>query len=102
MPYEQTLYVFRQGQSGVCCFKATPSRKSLPPAEDQQAWTFVRTINLQPGEKPRIGFDADEVQAEVAKTGFALRNIRRRQSLTSGPGDRHIASAPDEPVSDDH
>lgn len=78
MPYKQTLYLFRQGQSGLCCFAATPSRKKLPPSQDQQGWVFVRQIRLEPGETGRAGFDADDVQAEVAAKGFALREIKKR------------------------
>jgi hypothetical protein len=86
MPSKQTLYLFRQGQTSLCCFAASPSRKKLPPSQDPQGWVFVRQIHLEPGETPRAGFDADDVQAEVARQGFALREIKRRSRVSSdGP-----------------
>jgi hypothetical protein len=83
MPFKQTLYVFRQGQSGLCCFAASPSRKKLPPTSDTEGWVYVRQVHLEPGEASRFGFDADDVQSEVAKQGFALREIKRRSRADS-------------------
>jgi hypothetical protein len=80
MPTKQTLFLFRAGKSRLCCFAASPSRKKLPPTSEPDGWTFVRQIHLEPGEPPRAGFDADDVQAEVAAEGFALREIRSRSA----------------------
>ena len=93
MPHEQTLYIFRQGQTGLCCFSATPSKKKLPPSSDDQGWTFVRTIHLKPDEKPRTGFDANEVQVEIAQKGFAIREIKRSREPSQTASSHPPASA---------
>jgi hypothetical protein len=80
MPIKQTLFLFRAGKSRLCCFAASPSRKKLPPTEDPEGWVFVRQIHLEPGEGPRSGFDADDVQAEVSAKGFALRELLSRSA----------------------
>ena len=82
MPVKQTLFMFREGKSRICCFAATPSKKKLPPTSDPEGWVFVRQLHLEPGEPPRGGFDADDVQAEVVAKGFAIRELKSRSGAS--------------------
>ena len=80
LPMKQTLFLFREGSTRRICFASSPSKRKLPPTQNEGGWVFVRQVHFEPDEPPRFGFDANEVQAEVASKGFSLRDLPSRAS----------------------
>ena len=65
------LFLFRRTGGGPYALTADPAGRNLPPGLRAACWTFLRRLDVVPGEV-RVDLDPDAVLLPVSQDGYAL------------------------------
>lgn len=65
------LFLFRRIGGGPYALTADPGGRNLPPGLRAGDWTFLRRLDVVPGEV-RVDLDPDAVLLAVSQDGYAL------------------------------
>ena len=77
-PDWQRLHVFRSSADArELCFSDSRDTASLPPPTNGGRWRFWASFSTVRRGQIAYGVDVHEVRQEIAKNGYALRNLKR-------------------------
>ena len=71
MAEQQALHVFQCGGGSPYGFTADPTGSNLPGSECQD-WEYVKTLDGEPFDLPRVAVDVKKVHTDITERGYSI------------------------------
>ncbi len=72
MAENQTLHVFQCGGGSPYGFTSDRSGANLPAPECEDGWSYVKTLDTEPFDLPRVAVDVEKVHQDIAAKGYSI------------------------------
>jgi hypothetical protein len=70
---KQTIYAFQSGGTAYYGYTPDPTGANLPTVPAGKWEKHGLPIQVEPGEGPRAGMDVENVQAEIRRVGYCVK-----------------------------